>query len=94
MCDGTVVQADSFMTPLEMMLPVKNDTTQHLFAVEQKMNSSTHCKLQDRNYYEGKARTSQRRCSTAGLISGSIGVVDGMMFSSKKSTETGDARGN
>ena len=39
--------------------------------------------------------TSQQRCSTAGLVPGSIGVVDGVMYSSKtkKSTESGTAGG-
>ena len=38
---------------------------------------------------------SQRRCSTAGLVPGSEGVVDDVMFSSKttKSTESGAAGG-
>ena len=38
--------------------------------------------------------TSHRRCSPAGLVSGSVGIVDAdvVMFS-KKSTETGAARG-
>ena len=39
--------------------------------------------------------TSQRRCSTAGLVPGSVGVVDYVKFSSKtkKSTESGSAGG-